>query len=126
MKNKIYKISSKFMLTVLVTITFNFSTMAASSLSENNNQNSGNYNSGQLFDNSSSNNDMWGSSKSTAFENTTTPANAGGTRMNAPGDPVEPGESCVPVPDGTIVLLGFVFICGLVMMYRTKREKVKS
>lgn len=122
MKNGINNISLKFMLIAFFAIAFNFSTGAVSSAFESSNQNSENT-SGQLFDNTSSNNDdMWGSSKSTAFDNSTTPANAG-TKMNAPGDPGEPGATCVPVPVGTMVLLGMAFLYGLVVLYKSKKVK---
>ena len=125
MKNIISKISSKFMLTILLAVAFSFSTMAAGSLLDSNDQNAGTNSSGQLFDNSSSNSSMWGSSESTLFNNSTTPAKAG-TRMNAPAMPDEPGATCVPVPVGTMVLLGMAFLYGLVVLYRTKREQVKN
>jgi hypothetical protein len=58
---------------------------------------------------------MWGSIESTLFNNSNTPAKAG-TRMNAPAMPDEPGATCVPVPVGTMVLLGMAFIYGLVVL----------
>ena len=125
MKNIISKISPKFMITVLLAVIFSFSTMAAGSLLDGNNQNAGTNSSGQLFDNSSPNSNMWGSSESTLFNNSGTPAKAG-TRMNAPGLPTEPGETCVPVPVGTMVMLGMAFLYGLVVLYRTRREQVKN
>lgn len=111
------------MLAALITMTFNFSTMAVGSLVESNNQNTGKNSSGQLFDNSSSNSDMWGSSKSTMFDESSSETKLWETRSNAPALPDEPGATCVPVPDGFLLMLGIALVYGIVIVFRRK-EKV--
>jgi hypothetical protein len=103
------------MLTVLLAVAFSFSSMAAGSLLVGNNQNATTSSSAHPFDKPSPKSSMWGSSESTLFNNSNTPAKAG-TRMNAPAMPDEPGATCVPVPVGTMVLLGMAFIYGLVVL----------
>ncbi len=111
------------MLAALITMTFNFSTMAVGSLVESNNQNTGKNSSGQLFDNSSSNSDMWGSSKSTMFDESSSETKLWESRQNAPALPDEPGATCVPVPDGLWLMLGIALVYGIVVVFRRK-EKV--
>ncbi len=113
MKNEINNVSLKFMFIALFAIAFNFNTMAGNSLFESNSQNKGNTNSGQLFDNSASDSKMWGSSESTMFNNT---ANSG-SRQLGPVLPDEPGDTCVPVPDGIWLLIGFVLMYSLRIVF---------
>jgi len=112
------------MLAALITMTFNFSAMATGSLLESNNQNTGNNSSGQLFDNSSSNSDMWGSSKSTMFDESSSETKLWESRQNAPALPDEPGATCVPVPDGFWLLLGIALIYGLRIVLYKRKENV--
>ena len=122
MKNEINNVSLKFMFIALFAIAFNFSTMAGNSLFESNSQNKGNTNSGQLFDNSASDSKMWGSSESTMFNST---ANSG-SRQLGPVLPDEPGDTCVPVPDGILVILSLAFLYSLVVLYLSKRKKLNT
>ena len=126
MKNIISKNSLKFMLAALITMTFNYSVMATGSLLESNNQNTSNNSSGQLFDNSSSNSDMWGSSKSTMFNESSSETKLWESRQNAPALPDEPGATCVPVPDGTLIILIMAFLYGLVVLFLSKRKSVNT
>lgn len=82
-----------------------------------------NNNQSQTTDNSS-NSSIWGENESTFFNNSDQAGS--GTRANAPALPDEPGASCVPVPSGTLVLLGMAFIYSLVVLYKSKKEKMQN
>ena len=114
MKNNRKSVFLKYIFTVLIAVAFiQNASSGNSTIYESSNS------SGQPFNSSSSDEKMWGSSESTMFNNT---ANSG-SRQLAPVLPNEPGATCVPVPDGILIILSIAFLYSLVVLYLSKRKR---
>ena len=103
MKNNRKSFFLKYIFTVLIALAcIQNAGSTNSTIYESNNS------SGQPFNSSTSDEKMWGNSESTMFNNTD---NSGSRQSAPPTTPLyEPGETCVPVPDGFWIMLGFLLL----------------
>ncbi len=117
MKNNYKNFTSKYIFAIAIFIFFNLTDLSAGKLFESNNQQTIVNSTGQQSNNRTSNDDLWGSSKSDLFEKSSS-----GIQANAPVLPDEPGATCVPVPDGIHIILSIAFLYSLVVLYLSKRK----
>ncbi len=119
MKNNRKSFFLKYIFTVLIVVAcIQNAGSTNSTIYESNNS------SGQPFNSSSSDEKMWGNSESTMFNNTD---NSGSRQSAPPTTPLyEPGATCVPVPEGTLIILIMSFLYGLVVLYLSKRKSINT
>ncbi len=104
----------KYAFLIVIAFIMNIKGAVGQALLETDNRSKNAY--GEIYDDSQK--EMWGESNN----NNSSPYSGSGSAR--PFTPDDPGATCVPVPEGTYLLLGFGLVYGILMLYKRKREKV--